>query len=181
MVCQQEIIGRLCTKYLNSLSITSYWQTPDALHKGATITALYKRLWQCACACLMQFPASPCNYLSKPKSKKGQLQYPYNSAHRISPSHTHILIFISYHKAFRVECCEVYACLLPGRSRPDLLVQVVFAFLTLIFSSDQYQSAGVETCGEQTGEKGEGGGIQFNGTPHYQCSQVARLKRGSPN
>ena len=50
----------------------------------------------------------------------------------------------------------------PGPSWPDLLVQVVFAFLTLIFSSDQHQSAGVETCEE----KGEGGGIQFNGTTH---------------
>ena len=63
MVCQQEIIGRPCTKYLNGLSITSYWQTPDALHKRATITALYKRWWQCACACQMLFPAAPCIYV----------------------------------------------------------------------------------------------------------------------
>ena len=64
MVCQLKIIGRPCTKYQNGLSITSYWQTRDALHKRATITALYKWLRQCACACLMQFPAAPCIYLS---------------------------------------------------------------------------------------------------------------------
>ena len=123
MVCQLEIIGRPCTIYLNGLSIISYWQTPDALHKRATITALYKRWWQCACACLMLFPAAPCIYLSKPKSKKGQKHYPDpNSAQRISPSHTPTPppSFMSYHKAFRVECCEVHACL-PHQEEVDLI------------------------------------------------------------
>ena len=89
MVCQQEIIGRPCTIYLNGLSITSYWQTSDALHIRATITALFKLWWQCAWPvwCYFQLP--------------------------------------------------------PGTSWPGLLVQVVFAFLTL-FSSDQHQSAGRE-------------------------------------
>ena len=53
----------------------------------------------------------------------------------------------------------------PGPSWPDLLVQVVFAFLTLIFSSDQHQSAGVETCGE----RGREGGYNSPAYDHRQC------------
>ena len=91
MVCQLEIIGRLCTKYLNGLPITSYWQTPDALHKRATIAAQCKRLRQCARARLSYANPSCSVHIScaskdkkslsftlllllllKPKFKKGQ-------------------------------------------------------------------------------------------------------------
>ena len=49
-VCQLQVIGRPFTKYVNVLPISSCWQTPDVLYKRATITALFKRLRQCASA-----------------------------------------------------------------------------------------------------------------------------------
>ena len=42
MVCQQEVIGRPFTKYMNGLPITSNWQTPYTQTKRTTITALQK-------------------------------------------------------------------------------------------------------------------------------------------
>ena len=48
MVCQLEVIGRPSTKYMNSLPITSNWQTPDKLTKRTNITAVYNRLRQCS-------------------------------------------------------------------------------------------------------------------------------------
>ena len=41
-VCQLEIIGRPFTKFVNVMPQSSCWQTPDALYKRATFTALFK-------------------------------------------------------------------------------------------------------------------------------------------
>ena len=47
-VCQLEVIGRPFAKYVFVLIISSCWQTPDALYKRATNTALFERLRLCA-------------------------------------------------------------------------------------------------------------------------------------
>ena len=73
MVCQLKVIGRLyglpirdywqtVDKICKRLPKSYCWQTPGALYKRETITALFKRLRQRASACHLQpvtFPLVP--------------------------------------------------------------------------------------------------------------------------